>query len=119
MGEAKRKAVAAANNETIEIITDPPGDQARDATMQEYIKLLLHQAKLMVAGAGSELKTDSGHASAVVLSVFSTTLMIYVRGYPKELHSQMFRDVGQYFERMATEAEVKGDDNGGASTPTN
>lgn len=103
MSEAEERLVTAAKGET-----DPPDDlQKRENTMQEGIQLLIRLVRVLLNSTVTELGVSPEKASSLVMSMLATNLMIYVRGYPAEAWALAFRELGEYFTRLAMEVEVK------------
>jgi hypothetical protein len=107
------------SEEVIEVVTDPPGNLAQDQMQQRSIQHMLNTAQFVMGTVAHELKTDLPRASAIMLSVLTTTVMVFIRGYPRETWAPQFREVAQYFERMAVQIEdeeIKGAEH---DNPTN
>lgn len=97
---------------------DAPIDQQKqDATMQEGIQLLLRMTRMMLSSVVNDLNTTPPKASALVMSMLATNLMVYVRGYPREAWPGAFEELATYFNQQAGEASVtkEGEANGGSS----
>jgi len=92
--------------ETLEIVTDPPGNLAQDKMQQRAIQHLLNTAHFIMGTMAHDLKIDISHASSIMLSCLTTTVMVFIRAYPREHWAAMFREVSEYFARMAGEADV-------------
>jgi hypothetical protein len=90
---------------------DPPDNLAVDKMHSEAVQHLLKTTRFMMGAVSHELKVDISRASSIALSILSTAVMVYIRGYPREHWGGIFQEVAQYFQRMADEAEQKGANN--------
>lgn len=104
------------DEEVLEVDTGH-SDVELNKVQQRVMNHMLQSAQFMMGYVAHELKTDMPKASSVTLSVLSTVVMIFIRGYPRQTWAMQFRELAQYFERMATEAEMRGEADDGTSTP--
>lgn len=92
--------------ETMEIDTGH-NDLAVNQVQQRIMNHMLGSAQLAMGFVASDLKCDLPKASSITLSALTTVVMVFIRGYPREVWAMQLREVGEYFLRQAQEAEAK------------
>ncbi len=98
------------DEEVIEVDTGH-NDLAVNQVQQRIMQHMLGGAQLAMGFVASDLRCDLAKASSITLSALTTVVMVFIRGYPRETWAMQFREVGEYFTRMAQEAEAKGASN--------
>jgi hypothetical protein len=97
-----------------EEVKDP---QAQDLVQGRATQHILNTAQFLMGSVAHDLKCGLPRASAIVLSVLGTGLMAFIRGYPRETWEGQFREIADYFTRMADEVKAREGDTNDSPTP--